>query len=98
LQLNPTNGKNWQLKVGISDKQWAVVQVGDSATVRADALGELPAVVYKKSEGIDPSSGTFSLLLKIIPGKTDPRIGTGMFAQALIKSRQQTEAWSIPYD
>ena len=98
LQLNNTAGNNWQLKVGLSDKQWALVQVGDSASIHSDVVGTLPAVVYKKSEGIDPASGTFSVFLKVLSTTQEAKIGAGMFAQASIKSRQHEQAWQIPYD
>jgi len=98
LQLNNTNGNNWQLKVGISDSQWALAQLGDSATIMSEIAGTIPAFVYKKSEGIDPSSGTFSVLLKISSTKLMQKIGAGMFAKATIKSHQHKEVWQVPYD
>jgi len=99
LQLNSTSGKDWQLKVGLSDKQWAAVHIGDTALIRSDVLGkDLFAVVHKKSEGIDPSLGTFTAMLQLQPGNQALKIGAGMFAQAFIKPKQQQEAWQIPYD
>lgn len=99
LQLNKTGGSDWQLKVGVSDKQWAAISLGDSAIVTSDVISKaIPAIVYKKSEGIDPSSGVFTIMLKLTSGSDGQKIGAGMFAQAIIRSKQQTEGWQIPYD
>ncbi|WP_437921629.1 efflux RND transporter periplasmic adaptor subunit [Sphingobacterium sp. LRF_L2] len=99
LQVNGANEENWELKVGVSDKQWAAIRVGDSATVQADALGEGPysAVVSKKAEGLDPNSGTFSVFVKL---KEQPKgkIAAGLFAKAqIIAQTTHQSAWHIPY-
>lgn len=99
LQLNRTSGIDWQLKVGVSDKQWAAISLGDSAVVNSDVMKKaIPAIVYKKSEGIDPSAGVFTIMLRLASGNDERKIGAGMFAQAVIKPKQQTAGWQIPYD
>lgn len=99
LQLNRIGGSDWQLKVGVSDQQWADIVIGDSATITSEVLGgDISAVVYKKAEGIDPSSGVFSVMLKVLPGAYEKKIGAGMFAQATIHARKRFSHWQIPYD
>ncbi|WP_134091034.1 efflux RND transporter periplasmic adaptor subunit [Olivibacter sp. XZL3] len=99
LQLNRTGESTWQLKVGVSDQQWASIALGDSATVSSDVLGsKISALVYKKSEGIDPASGVFTVMLKLAPGDYSKKIGTGMFAQAVIHAKQSRSYWQIPFD
>ncbi|MEH6305847.1 efflux RND transporter periplasmic adaptor subunit [Olivibacter sp. CPCC 100613] len=99
IQLNRTGGSDWQLKVGVSDQQWATIAVGDSATISSDVLGRnVSALVYKKSEGIDPASGVFTIMLKLVPGNYDKKIGAGMFAQATIYTKERASHWQIPYD
>lgn len=98
LQVNTTDGNDWQLKVGLSDQQWSLVKLGDTALISSEILAEeIPAYVYKKSEGIDPASGTFTVMLKLIGNKTH-KIGSGMFAHAVIKPGNEQEVWHIPYD
>lgn len=99
LQLNRTGGSDWQLKVGVSDQQWSRIAVGDSAIISSEVLGnKVAALVYKKSEGIDPASGVFTIMLKLLPGDYDKKIGTGMFAQAVIQTKEDASHWQIPYD
>ncbi|QNL49855.1 efflux RND transporter periplasmic adaptor subunit [Olivibacter sp. SDN3] len=98
LQVNTTNGNDWQLKVGLSDQQWSLVKLGDSALIASEILGEeIPAYIHKKSEGIDPASGTFTVMLKLAGDKAH-KIGSGMFAHATIKPRNERKVWHIPYD
>ncbi len=84
----------------MSDRQWAAISKGDEATVQSDALpGKgLSAFVYKKSEGIDPASGTFIIHLKL-KDKTNGKIASGMFARADIwPAKKSVNTWTIPYD
>ncbi len=100
LQINGAGKGEWLLKVGVSDRQWAAISKGDRASVQSDALPGKPlqAFVFKKSEGIDPSSGTFSIHLKISDKKV-PAIASGMFAKAEIyPSEKKANTWTIPYD
>lgn len=100
LQVNGAGDGEWLLKVGVSDRQWAAISRGDRASVQSDALpGKmLDASVFKKSEGIDPASGTFLIHLKI-KGKAGAALASGMFAKAdIFPSRKAAGVWSIPYD
>ncbi|ANH81132.1 efflux transporter periplasmic adaptor subunit [Niabella ginsenosidivorans] len=99
LQINGAASGKWILKGGVSDQQWAVISIGDDATVTTDAVpGEtFTAKVIKKSEGIDPASGTFIIQLQL----ADPdrkRIASGLFGKAAITPSHKTNAWVIPYD
>lgn len=100
LQINGAGKGVWLLKVGVSDSQWAAISKGDEARVQSDALpGKvLHARVFKKSEGIDPSSGTFLIHLRITDNNIRA-IASGMFGKAeIFPSRKQVSVWSIPYD
>jgi len=99
LQINGAGKGIWYLKGGISDRGWASVSIGDQASVYSDALpGKvLRAEVFKKSESVDPASGTFLVYLKIKDKGTD--LASGMFGKAEIhSSRTSVNSWIIPYD
>ena len=100
LQVNGAADNDWMLKVGVSDNQWAQIQPGDPATIKTDALPkeELAAYVYKKSQGLDPRSGTFAIHLKLKNKNT--KLAAGIFGKSIIQAQQassQTGAWRIPY-
>lgn len=100
LQVNGANDGNWQLKVGVSDRQWAAVGEGDTARISSDALGEgmYAAIVRKKSKGLDPKTGTFSVYLTLVDNLPS-KVATGMFGKAYMRLRSVEQAtWSIPYE
>lgn len=100
FQINGANEGNWELKVGMSDRQWAATQVGDTAIVEADALGDggFKAVVSRKAEGLDPNTGTFSVFLRLLD-KPQRKLAAGIFATAKLQARENTASgWQIPYE
>lgn len=99
LQINGAANGNWILKAGVSDKQWSAIAVGDKAMVTTDAMDSrlLTAKVIKKSEAIDPMSGTFIIQLQITDADKKG-IAAGLFGKAIITPSRITEAWAIPYD
>lgn len=99
LMVNGAGQSNWILKAGVSDYQWAAIRTGDKATITTDALpGQtIDAFVSKKSEGVDPLSGTFQVQLQL-SNAPKGKIASGLFGKATIHPSQTTSAWSIPYD
>ncbi|NCT73353.1 MAG: efflux RND transporter periplasmic adaptor subunit [Chitinophagaceae bacterium] len=99
LQINGAASGKWILKAGLSDYQWSQVKLGDRATVTTDvAPGKtLNAQVIKKSEGVDPLSGTFMVQLQVsdVPAGM---LASGLFGKAQLFPAQSIHAWAIPYD
>jgi RND family efflux transporter MFP subunit len=97
--INGASDAKWRLKVGVSDRQWAAMQLGDPALVSTElAPGkEFAAKVLKKSEGLDPQTGTFQLLLEL---ENLPRglIASGLFGKAKLYPRGSQTGWAIPFD
>lgn len=99
LQVNGAKQNKWVLKVGLSDKQWALLKVNDRATIITDALPDqqLAAKLTRKSEGIDPQSGTFAVELTLDQAQV-AGLATGLFGKANIIPTKRTSGYSIPYD
>jgi RND family efflux transporter MFP subunit len=97
FQTNGASSNQWKLRVGVSDREWAAVSVGDKATVTTDALPgkSLEAYVSSKSESVDGLSGTFLLELTVKNGRD---LASGLFGKASIQTSTKQNAWSIPYD
>lgn len=99
LFMNAVSGNSkWILKAGLADREWAVVEKGNKATVSFDAFAgkTFPAVVSKKALAADPVSGSFEVELQVDFGKEQP--ATGMFGTAFITPSQQLTGYSIPYE
>lgn len=98
LQVNGAGNTDWKLKVGISDQQWALLNIGDQALIETNLSAEkIKGQVLRKSEGIDPSSGTFTITLKV-DADQNLSLASGAFARAIIYPSNKTTGWEIPYD
>lgn len=98
FQTNGAGNNQWKLRVGVSDREWAVVSVGDKATVTTDAMPDknFSAVVTRKSEGTDGVSGAFTLELTL--QESSSSLASGLFGKAAIQTSRSQTVWSIPYD
>lgn len=98
LQTNGASQSNWKLRVGISDREWALVSVGDKATITTDAIPDktLEASVTRKAEGSEMMGGAFNLELTL----KDPHVNlaSGLYGKAVIETKKKQTAWSIPYE
>jgi RND family efflux transporter MFP subunit len=93
-----SNSGAWELKAGLTDKDWAVISPGQKATVELDAFPgkQFSAYVFRKSQAADPVSGSFQVELKINTGKEKPAIGK--FGKATILSNEARKLITIPYE
>lgn len=99
IRINGAGGSGWIFKAALSDKEWAVIQIGDSASIITDAMPEkpIPAQVIRKSEGADPMNGAFSIELKVHTPQ-DNLLASGLFGTATIIPQQKVNVWRIPYE
>ncbi len=98
LRTNGAGKGEWILKTGVSDKQWAVINTADKATITVDAISgkTFDGVVTRKSETADPSSGAFTIEIKL--KAQDAKLATGMFAAANITVSQKSHSWQVPFE
>src|SRR5699024_7498802 len=85
LLISGATTDQWLFKTSLSDAQWASLQVGDSAKIMTDIVpaGPLEATVLRKSEGIDPETGGFSVQLSV-DEKKGIQLATGLFGKATL--------------
>ena len=88
----------WILRAGVADREWAVIEPGNEATVTTDAFPgkTFNAVVSRKASSADPASGSFEIELAI--DMQDLKPAAGMFGQARITPFKRVKALTIPYD
>lgn len=93
-----SNNSRWILTSGVSDKEWSMLQKGNSAIVTIEAFPgkSFPAVISKKSLAADPVDGSFHVELQVDFGKEQPAIG--MFGKAGIKTTTNDTGYTIPYE
>lgn len=98
FQTNGVVKGGWILKAGISDHDWSVVKIGDRALVQSDVnpSTNIKAYVLRKSEGVDPHSGTFFVELKLKEDHSE-KIASGLFGKAEIFPEYNAKMWTAPY-
>ena len=96
-----TNGAadgKWILKIGVSDKQWSSINIGDPADVTVDAFpGKVyKAIVHRKWEASDPQTGAFTVELEVTGN--NKKFASGMFGVAELSSNAGQTSWSVPFE
>jgi RND family efflux transporter MFP subunit len=97
LQTTGAGADSWRLRVGLSDREWSKVQVGNSATVETDLPGakEIPAHIIRKAEVADPINGTYSI--ELAPNKPVQNLANGLFGKAIIHPKDGVGLVRVPY-
>lgn len=88
----------WILKIGLSDKEWSAIEIGNKAIVKFDAFAaqRFDGVITKKSIAADAASGSFQAEVKVEFVKEQPAVG--MFGTAAISPSHSSLGFSIPYE
>jgi hypothetical protein len=98
LAINEKSYYNWLLKVGLSDKDWAMVEKGNSAKVLIDAFPEkiFNGKVLRKSLAADMGTGSFEVEINVNCEGINPAVG--MFGSTSIVTNSKYKYISIPYE
>lgn len=98
LAVNEPTNNEWVLKIGISDKEWALIENGNKADVTLDAFpGKvLSGTVLRKSLAADLQSGSFQIEIAVNCKDIEPALG--MFGKAKIRTNSSRNTIAIPYD
>jgi RND family efflux transporter MFP subunit len=98
LAINEAKSNTWLLKVGLSDREWAMLEAGDKAIVELDAYPNTPikATVFRKSQAADMASGSFQVELQL--ENTNLKLALGMFGKAFIATQKKNTYQSIPHE
>ena len=98
LAINETQrNNNYLLKVGVTDREWALINLGQTATVTLDGYADkkIDAFVFRKSQAADRSLGSFQIELKLKLKDIKPAVG--MFGKAEIATNYDENVKVIPY-
>jgi len=98
LLINSTERHNsYSLKVGVTDREWALIKPGQTAKVTLDGYAgqKFDAVVFRKSQAADRELGSFQVELKLNLNGVKPAVG--MFGKAEIATHQDESVMVIPY-
>jgi RND family efflux transporter MFP subunit len=98
FQTNGASSGKWLMRLGVSDREWAQIATGDSATITTDAFPgrTLTASVTRRAEAADPYTGAFIIELSVNT-PVDVKPAAGMFGKATVYASAKQDAWEIPY-
>ncbi len=82
--MNATGANDWVLKVGLSDKDWARLKLGDKAEINIDAFPNFnfSGTVSNLGQGADVTSGQYQVELKL--NTAGKKMATGLFGVSKI--------------
>ncbi len=92
------NSNDWVVRVGVSDRDWAALRVGNTANLTFDAYPNetFAGRVSKLADMVDPSSGTYEVEIAVqTQGK---RMATGLFAHVKIQPSASSPMTFIPIE
>ena len=90
--------RQWVLRCGVSDRNWARLVKGDKATVSFDAFpGEaFQGVVSSIAQGADAASGLYQVEVKVFPGKRT--LAAGLFGTGTVETGENGGGLAVPVD
>jgi membrane fusion protein, multidrug efflux system len=96
--INSTDNRDWVIHLGLTDKDWSRVRLGDHALVTTDAYAghHFDAVVSSIGDGADPTNGTFLIKLKVDPEHF--QLANGLAAKVRLMSSDREHLQFIPVD
>ncbi len=96
LVMDKQGNTPWVVRVGVADRDWARLAVGDSAQVTLDAWPNevFHAHIVEKAAAADPATGSFELEIQL---QSDlPPLATGMFAKVQLRPRSRDALICLP--
>ena len=94
LFLSSSDASDWVVRVGITDKDWARLKLGDKATIILDAYPDEPLVgtLSELAPIADPMNKLYEVEIKI--NSNGKRLAAGMFGKIELKP-SQTRSYAI---
>ncbi|MBB5284364.1 RND family efflux transporter MFP subunit [Rhabdobacter roseus] len=98
LVVSSTQPNDWVVRVGVSDRDWARLRVGDKATIRLDAYPEstFQGTVTQLAQAADPTNKLYEVEVRIAPAGN--RLATGLFAQVELQSSRSRSYVVVPVE
>jgi membrane fusion protein, multidrug efflux system len=98
LIMNATSDDDWVVRFGVSDKDWALLKKGGEALVKIDAYPNetFKGIINKIAAAADPSSGTYEIEVKVLPGSK--KFASGLFATIQLNTVSNQKVRVIPIE
>lgn len=97
--INEAISSDWVVRVGVSDRDWAALRVGNNAAVTFDAYPNqtFTGRITKLADYADPMSGTFEVEITVSP-KANTRFVLGMYAHVKMTPSNASTMTVVPIE
>lgn len=97
--INEAISSDWVVRVGVSDRDWAALRVGNKATVTFDAYPNqiFTSRISKLADYADPMSGTFEVEITVSP-LSNTRFVSGMYAHVKMTPTTASTMTVVPIE
>ncbi|MGA0557229.1 efflux RND transporter periplasmic adaptor subunit [Larkinella sp. VNQ87] len=96
--ISSTRQSDWIVRVGVSDKDWARLKVGNSATIALEAYPgkTFTGTVKELAQAADPMNKLYDVEIRINPGAV--KLAPGLFAKVSLKPAQNRSYTMVPIE
>ena len=90
--------RDWVLKCGVSDRNWARLAKGDKVTITFDAFPAetFQGVVDRLAQGSDAASGLYQVEVKVFPGARS--LVAGLFGTGTVETGENGSGLAVPVE
>lgn len=98
LYLTSSRQSDWVVRVGVSDKDWARLKIGDKANVMLDAYSSETFMgrVTKLAPAADPMNKLYEIEVRLNP--SGKRFASGLFAKISLQPTQSCSYVRVPIE
>lgn len=96
--MNGSASQDWVIRVGLADRDWAKINLGDKSKVSFDAYPDevFEGTVTQLAQAADPMSGTFQVEISVNPKNT--RFASGLIASVEVTPSNVKPKTIIPIE
>lgn len=96
--ISGNHRSDWVVRVGISDKDWARLKLGDRASVRLDAYPDrtFSGTIQELAQAADPVNKLYEIEIKVDPNGV--KLAPGLFAKATLTPTQRRTYTTVPIE
>ncbi|GAB3248260.1 efflux RND transporter periplasmic adaptor subunit [Larkinella harenae] len=98
FMISSTRQNDWIVRVGVSDKDWARLKIGNRATITLEAYPDrtFTGTVSELAQAADPMNKLYDVEIRINPGAV--KFAPGLFAKATLQPAQSRSYALIPIE
>ncbi|MFD1144840.1 efflux RND transporter periplasmic adaptor subunit [Larkinella insperata] len=98
FMISSTHKNDWIVRVGVSDKDWARLKIGNRATISLEAYPEktFAGTVRELAQAADPATKLYDVEIRIDPGAV--KFAPGLFAKVTLQPAQSRSYTLVPIE